>query len=85
MVAYEFYLRERRDPMETEVFHLIGILPERRRNPSRITGESIMNWGRTILGEKADLTNLFFSQMTINEATGEISYPQPSVRGGVEA
>ena len=51
MVAYEFYSRDRRDPTEAEVFHLIGILPERRKNSERITEESIMNWGRIILGK----------------------------------
>jgi hypothetical protein len=33
---------------------LIGILPERRRNGDRITQESIMNWGRVLLGRDAD-------------------------------
>ena len=81
MVAYEFYWRDSRD-----LFHLIGILPERRRkSPGRITGKSIMNWGRMVLGENADLSKLFFAQVTINEKTGEILYPQPSFRAKAEA
>jgi hypothetical protein len=40
MVAYEFYWRD-----EKGKEHLIGILPERRKNPERITEESIFNWG----------------------------------------
>ena len=30
--------------------HLVGILPERRRQPSRITHQSIMNRWRTVVG-----------------------------------
>ncbi len=40
MRAYEFYLREKGKE------HLIGILPERRKNKDRITQEAILNWGR---------------------------------------
>jgi hypothetical protein len=75
MTAYEFYWRE-----AIEGAHLIGILPERRKNPERITQESIMNWGRIILGDLADLSNLFFVQVTIDEETGVISYLSPSFR-----
>jgi len=47
MEAYEFYWRDiyGKD-------HLIGILPERRKDPKRITNKSIMNWGRKIVGNK---------------------------------
>jgi hypothetical protein len=48
MVAYEFYWRHEKGDK------LIGILPERRKNPARITPESVMNWGR-ILGDSADI------------------------------
>lgn len=74
MVAYEFYCRD-----AIEGLHLIGILPERRKNPERITEESIMNWGKMILGKNADLSNLFFAQVRITN-TGVISYPTPSFR-----
>jgi len=80
MVAYEFYWR---DPQQE--FHLIGILPERRKHSERITEDSIMRWGRMILGENADLGDLFFSQVTINEKTGEVSYLRPSFRTKAEA
>ena len=81
MVAYEFYWRD-----STDVFHLIGILPERRRNTSdRITGKSIMNWGRIVLGENAALSELYFAQVTINEKTGEVSYLKPILRTKAEA
>jgi hypothetical protein len=60
MVAYEFYLRtEKKDT-------LIGILPERRKDPKRITHESIMNWGR-ILSEGAgiDANSIYFIQVEV--------------------
>ena len=56
MVAYEFYWRD-----STDVSHSIGILPERRKNSERITADSIMRWGKIILGENAALTNLVFT------------------------
>jgi hypothetical protein len=70
MTAYEFYWCN-----GIEGYHLIGILPERRRTPERINRESIMNWGRIILGDNHDLSNLSFVQVTINENTGRIFYP----------
>jgi hypothetical protein len=73
MIAYEFYRRD-----VTEGSYLLGILPERRSSPERITPESIMNWGRIILGESVDLSNLSFIQVTINENGDGIFYPEPS-------
>jgi hypothetical protein len=55
MRAYKYYLRDAADSV-----HLVGILPERRGNPQRIDWESIMNWGKMILGEKEDLSSLSF-------------------------
>jgi len=72
MRAYELYLRDAIGGL-----HLIGMLPERRKNPERITDESILNWGKIILGENAGLSNLFFVQITIDD-TGVISYPNSS-------
>jgi hypothetical protein len=66
MLAYEFYWR---DPIRG--FELIGILPERRRDPKRITNESVVNWGRKILGKNTDFDNLFFIEITIDKETGE--------------
>ena len=77
MVAYELYLREK-DTGD----HLIGILPERRRKPERITPESIMKWARQVLGDFADvnLNNFFFIQITIDERTGRTFESTPSFR-----
>ena len=55
MVAYEFY---RRDEIGKE--HLIGILPERRKNPERITEESILNWAWNIIGDHSGVNNIYF-------------------------
>jgi len=80
VVGYEFYLLGSK-----EVFHSIGILPERRKNPERITQQSIINWGRMILRDDADPSKLSFSRIIINQKTGEISYYKPSVRDNAEA
>jgi hypothetical protein len=60
MVAYEFYSRQQKGDK------LIGILPERRKDPTRITPESIMNWGR-ILGDSAgiDANSIYFIQVEV--------------------
>lgn len=75
MVAYVFYWID-----ELEKAHFIGILPEKRKNPERITQESIVNLGRRIVGNNADANNIFFIQVTIDERTGEIIWPKRSIR-----
>ena len=50
MIAYEIYWH---NPKQKE--HLIGILPERRKDLERITVESIKNWGRMVLGDSASV------------------------------
>ena len=57
-VAYEFYWRD-----EKEKEHLIGILPERRKNPERITEEAILNWGWEVIGDNSNVNNLYFVQV----------------------
>ena len=55
IVAYELYCRD-----ESGSEHLIGILPERRKNPDRITEASILNWGREVIGDNLDGNNIYF-------------------------
>ena len=55
MVAYEFYWCN-----ETGEEHFIGILPERRKNPERITKDSILNWGWKVIGDNPDVNNIYF-------------------------
>jgi len=49
MTAYEFYLRDERGKE-----HFIGILPERRGKPERITNDSILNRGTESHGSSSD-------------------------------
>ena len=59
MLVYKLYWRD-----EREKEHIIGALPERRKNPERITEESLANWGRIVLGDKVgtNLNNIYFIQ-----------------------
>ena len=74
MVAYAFYWIDAKDKA-----HLIGLLPERRRNPERITQESVLNFLRTILGNEADVNHISFIQVTLDESTGKIYWPKPFI------
>ena len=67
MLAYELYLYD-----EIRGYKLIGILPERRKDPKRITKESVLKWGRMLLGDSADNGNIFFKQIEIDRTTGHI-------------
>jgi hypothetical protein len=60
MVAYEFYVND-----DIEGFQLLGILPERRKDPVRISYESIMNWGKLIVGDCLDINNIYFTQIEV--------------------
>ncbi len=60
MVAYKFYCRD-----ENEGVHFIGVLPERRENPARITQESIVNWGAKVIGNNSGVKQIFFTQVAI--------------------
>ncbi len=62
MIAYEFYWL---DPIKG--YQLIGTLPERRRDPRRITNESVMNWGKIYFGRNLEINNMFFFQITIDK------------------
>jgi len=58
MVAYQFYWRD-----EKEKTHFIGILTERRKKTVRITAESILNWGRKVMGDRSNLIDIYFIQV----------------------
>jgi len=73
MVAYEFYLN---DPEGNE--SLIGILPERRKDPRRITQQSILKWGRMLSYDNGG--SVFFERITINEYTGKFFRFRPTVK-----
>ena len=56
MRAYEFYWEDKEKKQ-----HLLGILPERRKQPERITEESILNWGKVIIGEWVRFNRIEFN------------------------
>jgi hypothetical protein len=63
MVAYEIYYRNEKGDE-----HLLGVLPERRKNLARITEKSVLKWGRLVsgdgtLGVKPD--NLYFRMVKL--------------------
>ena len=60
MIAYDFYYSDGEGK-----FHLIGVLPERRQSPRRITQESIMNWGRMFIGDNSRIDQLYFIQVEV--------------------
>jgi hypothetical protein len=72
MIAYEFYWLD-----STGEYHIIGVLPERRRNPERITQQAIMNWGGNLCNKDLGTRNIFFIQVTIDDNTGKIFRPIP--------
>ncbi len=67
MVVYEVYWLN-----PTGEYQIIGVLPERRKNPMRITKESIMNWGKMLLGNDMDSKNIFFKRLTIDSLADRI-------------
>ena len=66
---------------EIDKVHFVGLLRERRNTPERITQQSISNFVRTILGNELDVGILFFLEMILDEGTGQILWPEPSVIG----
>ena len=67
MIAYEFYWVDKKGED-----HFFAILPERRKNPERITEKSIMKWGRMVLGDDVDKNSIIFKQITMDNTTGRI-------------
>ena len=61
MVGYQLYCW--RDP---KGYVLIGVLPERRNDPLRITKESVLNWGQKYFAIQLDLDHMYFIEVEIN-------------------
>ena len=72
MLAYEFYCLDAAGGHQ-----IVGVLPERRKDPERVTRESIMNWGENFFSKDLDTKNIFFIQITIDDDTGRVSRPIP--------
>jgi hypothetical protein len=75
MVVYTIYYFG-----EDEDVHFIGFLPEKRKNPERITQESILNYVTTTLGREVNGDKIYYFQVTLDERIGEILWPKPSIR-----
>jgi len=58
-------------------YQIIGVLPERRKNPERITKVSVMNWGAKIFGRDFDTKDIFAIQVKADENTIRIFRPIP--------
>jgi len=72
VVAYEFYWLD-----STGQYQVIGVLPERRKDPERVTQESIMNWGIIFFAKDSMIKYIFSIRVTIDDHTGRISRPIP--------
>ena len=57
MIAYKYYWRDEKD-----TGHYIGLLPERRENPERITPESILNLLRLSIGNMPEISSIYYVQ-----------------------
>jgi hypothetical protein len=62
MIAYEFYSVDKRGEA-----HFFAILPERRKNPERITEKSVMKWGRMLLSDNPNSQFMYFVQVEVPE------------------
>ena len=75
MVGYKFYWR---DPIKG--YQLIGMLPERRRDPNRITQESVLNWGKKNFGNNLNPEDMFFLDVEINGETTPLIFEEGNGR-----
>ncbi len=64
MVGYELYRWH--DP---KGYELIGLLPERRNDPQRVTKESVLNWGQKYFAIQLDLNDMYFIEVEIDGRT----------------
>ena len=72
MIAYEFYWL---DPSGRH--QIIGVLPERRKHPERLTIESIKHWGEKFFSNNLDIKDIFYIQVMIDDMTGRVFRPTP--------
>ena len=75
MLAYEVYSFD-----NTNGYELVGVLPERRKNLTRITRESVLNWGKKLLGGNATGKGILFKQVEIDRNTGRIVWVNMALR-----
>lgn len=73
MVVYEFYWLD-----GVKGYELLGVLPERRKDLTRITERSVLGWANKVFGNEFDPKDIFFAQVTIDEEAGRIFRPRPA-------
>ena len=73
MEAYEIYWHDKNGED-----HLIGILPERRKKQERITLESVLGWGRKVVGDNTEVKDIFFTKVILEENMGAMSWSKSS-------
>ena len=73
MVAYEFYC-----PDSVKGCELLGILTERRKDPRRITGASVMKWGKMLFSDNGSKKSIFYKKVTMSEYIGRFFQVTPS-------
>jgi len=73
MVAYEFYVRDKANGDR-----LLGILPERRRNPERVSEKSIMNWAVMVFSDAVDINKVFFVRVSLEKNGNGFFFPHPN-------
>ena len=72
MMGYKLYLLDKVKGCE-----VIAVVPERRKKAERITEESIIKWGATLLGDPGNRRDIFFERVTINDIRGKILWVNP--------
>jgi hypothetical protein len=63
VIIYEFY----RSNLVTKSEELLGVLEERRKDPSRITRESVMGWAEKVFGQDVSVKDIYFIPVNINK------------------
>ena len=69
MVVYQVYSHDMINGYE-----LIGVLPERRKNPTRITRESVINWGKTLIDCNCETKKIVFKAVRIDNRTARLAW-----------
>ncbi len=54
----------------------MGFLPERRKDPVRVTQESIRQWGKTIFSEDFYPKDILFTPVTVDEKSFDLFHSQ---------
>jgi len=67
MVAYELYTSDEKGEED-----FIGMLPERRKNPEKITKESVLEWGQKVIGDNSDVKDIYFVKVAIQSPIGVV-------------